>query len=564
MNSTSPLLECVPNFSEGRDMAVIDQIVASLASVDGARVLDVDPGRSTHRTVVTVAGAPAAVVEAAYQGIKTAMELIDLRRHRGEHPRMGATDVCPLVPLNGVTMEEAVALARRLAARVGEELGLPVYLYGEAALRPERRQLDSIRAGEYEGLAARLQDPAWRPDHGPATFLPRSGATVIGARKLLLAYNVNLNSRSTRRAFAVAYDVREQGRLLREGHPITGPVVRDAEGRETWIPGRLKGVKAVGWYIPEYGQAQVSMNLTDLASCPLHEAFEACRDAARERGLRVTGSELVGMVPLQSLLDAGRFYLRRQQRSVGLPERDLVDIAVRSLGLDDLAPFDPAKKVIEYRLGQGDGERTGGLAAQSVEAFSARVADEHPAPGGGSVAAAVGGLAAALAAMVANVSANKRGWEDRWDRFSALAEEAEAIRRRLLDLIDEDSRAFAAVLEAGRLPAGSAEEREAKAQAQATALAGALAAPLQVMQTAAALGPPLLALAAEGAPDAASDAWVGVLCMRTALRGAAANLRINARLADLTPRLQAMLDEASRLEGEAADIERHVAEQLGL
>ena len=563
MNHSAPLLECVPNFSEGRDLAIIDKIVSAMAAVEGAQVLDVDPGRSTHRTVVTVAGAPSAVVEAAFRGIAMAGECIDLRKHRGEHPRIGATDVCPLIPLAGLTMAEAAALARDLAARVGAELGLPVYLYGEAALKPERRQLDAIRAGEYEGLPAKLGDPAWQLDFGPAAFLPRSGATVIGARKLLVAYNVNLNSRSTRRAFAVAYDVREQGRLKREGHPITGPVVHDAEGREVWIPGRLKGVKAVGWYIPEYGQAQVSMNLTDLDACPLHEAFEACRDAARERGLRVTGSELVGLVPLSALLDAGRFYLRRQERSLGLPERDLVDLAVKSLGLDDLGPFDPSKKVIEYRLAGVAGEAPR-LADQTLDAFAAAVADENPAPGGGSVAAALGALAAALAAMVANVSANKRGWEDRWESFSAWAEAAEAQRRRLLALIDKDSRAFGAVLAAGRLPATTPGERAVRADAQRAALRGALEAPLETMREAAQLGPLLEALAASGAPDAASDAWVGVLCARTAVRGAAANLRINAREAQADEDLSGMLDEALTLEAEAAALEARVAQLLRL
>jgi glutamate formiminotransferase/formiminotetrahydrofolate cyclodeaminase len=559
MNHRDALVECVPNFSEGRDQVTIDAIAAAISGVEGAHLLDVDPGRSTHRTVMTFVGSPAAVTEAAFRAIAAAAERIDMRRHQGAHPRMGATDVCPLVPISGIGMAETAELARGLAERVGRDLGIPVYLYGAAATRPERRQLDAIRAGEYEGLPAKLADPAWRPDYGPAAFQARSGATVIGARDFLVAYNVNLNTQSTRRAFAVAYDVREQGRLKREGHPLTGPVLRDEAGREVWEPGRLKGVKAVGWFIPEYGVAQVSMNITDLRATALHEAFEACRDAARSRGMRATGSELVGLVPLGVLLDAGYFYLRRQNRSLGIPEDEILQLAIKSLGLDELAPFDPQKKVIEYRMRSS---AAGGLSQMSLERFSAAVASENPAPGGGSVSAALGALAAALGAMVANVSANKRGWEDRLQGFSDLAESGQRARVRLLALIDEDSEAFDAVLAAQRLPAEGDAAREARDEAMAVALRRAVAVPLSVMREAMALGEMLQSLATEGAPDAVSDAFVGLLCLRAAVRGAGANVRINSAQMAGDREIVAMRLEAEAIEAAAADLELRVQEHV--
>lgn len=555
MSHRDPLVECVPNFSEGRDQATIDHIAAAIAGVDGAHLLDVDPGRSTNRTVMTFVGPPSAVAEAAFRAIAAAAERIDMRRHQGTHPRMGATDVCPLVPISGISMAETAELARRLAQRVGRELGIAVYLYGAAASRPERRHLDAIRAGEYEGLAAKLDDPEWQPDHGPVTFNARSGATVIGARDFLVAYNVNLNTQSTRRAFAVAYDVREQGRLKREGHRLTGAVVRDDAGREVWEPGKLKGVKAVGWFIPEYGVAQVSMNITDLGATALHEAFEACRDAARTRGMRVTGSELIGLVPLDALLDAGRFYLRRQERSLGVPEEEILQIAIKSMGLDELAPFDPQKKVIEYRMRSAV---AGGLSRLSLEGFTAAVASENPAPGGGSVSAALGALAAALGSMVANVSANKRGWEDRWEAFSDLAEVGQRARTRLLALIDEDSKAFDAVLAAQRLPAEGDRAREARDAAVAGALHRAVAVPLGAMREAMALGELLRTVATDGAPDAISDAFVGLLCLRAAVRGAGANVRINSAPLASDPEIAAMRAEAAQMEAAAADLERQV------
>ena len=556
MSQSPALLECVPNFSEGRDAAVIDRIAKAIDAVDGVRLLDVDPGSSTHRTVVTFVGEPQAVLEGAFRGMAVAAELIDMRRHHGEHPRMGATDVCPLVPISGINMAEVAALARELGERVGRELGIPVYLYGAAAAKPERRQLDAVRAGEYEGLPARVADPAWRPDFGPARFNARSGATAIGARDFLVAYNVNLNTRSSRRAFAVAYDIREQGRLKREGNPLTGPIARDAAGDEVWIPGRLKGVKAVGWFIPEYGVAQVSMNITDLGSTALHEAFEACRDAARDRGMRATGSELVGLVPLAAMLAAGRHYLRQQQRSLGVPESEVVQMAVKSMGLDELGPFDPQKKIIEYRM---QAAAPVGLTGLSLRDFSAAVAAEDPAPGGGSVAATLGALAAALGTMVANVSANKRGWDDRWAEFSAWAEVGQQARSRLLALVDEDSQAFDAVLAANRLPAGNDMQRDVRAAAVAEAFHKAVAVPLQVMRETMALAELLLTMAEVGAPDAASDALVGALCLRAAVHGAGANVRINAGQTVMTPQLQTMVDEATRLEAAAEAIESTMA-----
>lgn len=526
----TPLIECVPNFSEGRDPGVIRRITDAVEAVEGARLLDVDPGKATNRTVVTFVGPPDAVAEAAFQAIRTAAEVIDMRRHSGEHPRMGATDVCPLVPVSGMSMDEAVQLARALGQRVGDALGIPVYLYEHAATRPERRNLATIRSGEYEGLADKLGRPEWAPDFGPATFNAQSGATVIGARDFLVAYNINLNTTSTRRAYAVAYDLREQGRIKREGDPVTGTIVRDEKGETVWLPGKLKGVKAIGWFIPEYGIAQVSMNLTSLGQTPLHVAFDEACKSADARGMRVTGSELVGMVPLAVLLDAGRYFLQRQQRSLGISEAEIIQIAVKSLGLGELAPFDPAQKIIEYRLRDGADDP---LAALSLAGFADATASEAPAPGGGSVAAYVGALGAALGTMVANVSANKRGWDARWEGFSDWAERGQAWLATLRRLVDEDSRAFNAVLEASRLPQGTDDERTVRAAAIEAANRTAIDVPYQTMAVALESMALLRAMAEEGAPEAISDAGVGTLCARAAVAGAYLNVRINAQsLAD--------------------------------
>jgi glutamate formiminotransferase/formiminotetrahydrofolate cyclodeaminase len=541
------LIECVPNFSEGRDLEVIRKITARIESVEGATLLHVDPGKATHRTVVTFAGAPAAVVEAAFRAIATAAETIDMRRHRGEHPRMGATDVCPLVPISGISLEETAELARQLGERVGRELGIPVYLYEASQPDPARKNLSVIRSGEYEALPTKLADPAWKPDFGPAEFNPRSGATVIGARDFLVAFNVNLNTTSTRRANAVAFDVRESGR----GEPPNN------------IPGTLKAVKAIGWYIEEYGIAQVSMNLTDLRVTPIHIAFdETCR-AADARGLRVTGSELVGLIPLAAMLDAGRYYLRKQQRSLGVSERELIRIAVRSLGLADLSPFDPAQRIIEYRLG-ALGDRT--LAGLTLEAFADLTASESVAPGGGSVSAAIGALGVSLGAMVANLSSHKRGWDDRWEEFSRWAERAQSLKDRLLGLVDEDTRAFNKVMQALALPKGTSEEKRVRAEALQAANLGALTVPWQVMQAAAEGWDLIAAMARDGNPASASDAGVGALALRAAIRGAWLNVRTNATGIEDKRAIAGILEAGMAIEREAetreADIMRVVEAKM--
>jgi len=519
------ILECVPNFSEGRDPGVISAIAAAVETVEGVRLLGVEPGRATNRTVYTFAGEPEAVLEAAFRAARKGVELIDMRRHRGEHPRFGALDVCPLVPVSGVTMEETVAWARTLAQRLGDELQLTVYCYENAALEEERRNLATVRAGEYEGLEERLADPKWRPDFGPARFSARAGATAVGARDFLVAFNVNLNTTSTRRANAVAFDVREKGRLKRKGDALTGPPVVDEAGNEVWIPGSLKAVKAIGWFIEEYGIAQISMNLTNLAVTPLHAAFDEVCERARARGLRVTGSELVGLVPLHALLDAGRHYLRRQQRSTGVSDRELLKIAVRTLGLDELAPFKLEEKVIEYALEDRAAKR---LVALPLRDFVEETASESPAPGGGSVAAACGAFGAALATMVANLSSHKRGWDERWEEFSAWAEKGKAAHVELLALLDADTDAFNAVLKAMRMPRGTPAEQELRTVALEEANRTAIEVPLRVMEVAAGSMETIRAMAETGLKASASDAGVAALCARTAVLGAGLNVRINA------------------------------------
>jgi len=549
------LIECVPNFSEGRDPELIRRITDRIQSVEGATLLHVDPGVATNRTVVTFAGAPEPVLEAAFQAIRTAAELIDMRNHHGAHPRMGATDVCPLVPLSGITLAETAALSRTLAERVGRELGIPVFLYEAAQATPTRKNLSVIRAGEYEGLAEKLRRPEWRPDYGPAEFVPRSGATVIGARDFLVAYNVNLNTTSTRRANAIAFDVRELGRPKREGHPITGKVVTDAEGQPVMIPGSLKAVKAIGWYIEEYGVAQVSMNLTDIAVTSLHVAFdEVCR-RAEARGVRVTGSELVGLVPRSALVDAGRYFLAKQQRSAGVAESELIRLAVKSLGLDELAPFDPAERIIECRLQRAEDQR---LARLTVAGFVDETASESPAPGGGSVAALVGAMGAALGTMVANLSAHKPGWDDRWEEFSRWAERGQRLKDELVRLMDDDTRAFNQVMLALGMPKGTPDEKASRKAALDQANRGAIAVPFRVMQVAAASFDLLEAMAKSGNPASVSDAGVGALCARAAVRGAWLNVRIN--LPGLADRASAntMVSEGEQLVRASEERERAI------
>jgi len=520
----SQLIEAVPNFSEGRDPEVIRRIVERIAAVEGVTVLNVDPGKATNRTVVTFVGEPEAVAEGAFQGIRAAAELIDMRRHSGEHPRMGATDVCPLIPISGISMEECAEVARRLGERVGRELAIPVYLYEAAQPNPVRRNLADIRAGEYEGFARKIQDPAWKPDFGPDELPARHGATVIGARDFLVAFNVNLNTTSTRRANAIAFDVREAGRPRRSGHPLTGPIERDASGQPLTIPGSLKAVKAIGWFIEEYGIAQVSMNLVDLSTTPIHVAFDEVAARALARGVRVTGSELVGLVPLAAMLEAGRHYLRRQQRSVGVSDDELIHIAVRSMGLNELGPFDPRERIIEYKLGLG---QPGPLVGLTVQRFVDVTASESVAPGGGSVAALAGALGAALGTMVANLSAHKRGWDERWEEFSAAAEQGRLATTRLLELVDEDTRAFNAVMAAMGLPKATESEKAARTSALQAANLEAARVPLRVAEAACSTMPFLRTMAETGNPASASDAAVGGLCARTAVLGACLNVRTN-------------------------------------
>lgn len=548
------IIECVPNFSEGCDADKIKAITEVISNVPGVRLLHVDPGKATNRTVVTFVGSPEAVIEAAFQAIAIASRVIDMRQHKGEHPRMGATDVCPLIPIRGISLEETAAYARQLAQRVGQELEIPVYLYEAAASKPDRKNLATIRAGEYEGLADKLKDPEWQPDFGPAVFVPQSGATVIGARDFLIAYNVNLNTTSVRRANSVAFDVREQGRIVREGDPVTGKVKLDEKGEPLRVPGACKAVKAIGWFIEEYGIAQVSMNLTDIQVTPLHEAFAACCRSAEKRGMRVTGSELVGLVPLKVLTDAGRYFLHQQQRSSGVSEAELVRIAVKTLGLDELSPFKPEERIIEYLLKP----ETPALVDLSARGFAELTASESPAPGGGSVAAYVGSLGASLGAMVANLSAHKRGWDDRWLEFSHVADQAQALQEQLLFLVDEDTRAFQKVMEALSLPKGTDSEKAARKTALNQANQYATEIPLRVAETAVAVFPLLKAMVVNGNPNSISDGGVGVLCCRAAVHGAAMNVMINAPgLADKAL-AQTMVARASQLQSEANAWEQEI------
>jgi glutamate formiminotransferase/formiminotetrahydrofolate cyclodeaminase len=526
------LIECVPNFSEGRDMGVIKLITDEIESVEGVKLLDVDPGKATNRTVVTFVGEPEAVLEAAFRAVKKAAEVIDMRGHKGEHPRFGATDVCPLVPIRNISMEEVVQLARKLAERIGTELGVPVYCYENAAFTPVRRNLANNRAGEYEGLPEKLKNPEWKPDFGPAEFNDRvagTGATAVGARDFLVAYNVNLNTTSTRRANAIAFDIREKGRPVREGHPVTGKIKKDENGNEIWIPGSLKACKAIGWYIEEYGIAQISINLTNISITPVHVAFEDACVKAQERGLRVTGSELVGLIPLKAMIDAGKYFLRKQQRSVGVSEKELVKIAVKSLGLDDLKPFNPKEKIIEYLLEDPSDKK---LISLSMEGFADETASESPAPGGGSVSAAVGALGVSLGTMVANLSSHKAGWDERWEEFSIWAEKGQALKDELLFLVDEDTRAFNRIMDAFGLPKGTDDEKKARKAAIQDASKYAIEVPFRVMERAYESMEVLKAMAESGLEASVSDIGVGALCARTAVMGAYLNVKINASSLD--------------------------------
>lgn len=550
------LIECVPNFSEGRDPAVIEAIAAAIRSVDGVNLLDVDPGKATNRTVYTFVGEPEAVLEAAFQAVKTGSELIDMRTQKGEHPRMGACDVLPLIPISGVTMDEAVGYAKALSARLADELGLSIFNYEFAASREERRNLATIREGEYEGLEAKLRDPEWLPDFGPAVFNAKSGATVVGARDFLIAYNVNLNTTSVRRANSIAFDVRERGRMKRVGDPIVGEIVRDAEGNPEYEPGTLKNVKAIGWFIEEYGIAQISMNLTNIRETPMHVAFDEVCEKATARGLRVTGSELVGLVPLESMLEAGRHFLRRQRRSTGVSDAELIRIAILSLGLSEIRPFVPEERIIEYAIR----EKRSRLVDLSVQNFVLETASESAAPGGGSVAATLGALGAALSTMVANLSSHKRGWDERWEEFSDWAERGKRYHDRLLQLIDEDTDAFNGIMAAFGLPKGTDEEKKARSAAIQAATKQAIEIPLAVMREARASMDVIKAMAEFGNPNSVSDAGVGALCARSAVLGAHLNVKINSGSLKDKAYVETVVSEANRIADEARALEAEILE----
>jgi glutamate formiminotransferase/formiminotetrahydrofolate cyclodeaminase len=546
------IIECVPNFSEGRNMDVIKQITNEVEAVEGVRLLDVDPGKATNRTVVTFVGNPYDVIEAAYRAIKKAGELIDMRNHTGEHPRMGATDVCPLIPVSGITMEETVEFAKMLAKRVGEEAEIPTYLYEYAAAADYRRNLADIRSGEYEGLAGKIVKPEWKPDFGVAAFNERSGATVIGARDFLIAYNINLNTTSTRRANAVAFDIREKGRQKKDEK---GKVVKDANGEPLWEAGLLKNVKAIGWFIEEYGVAQISVNLTNMHVTPLHVLFDTACERATARGMRVTGSELVGLVPLEAMLEAGKYFLRKQQRSIGVGEAELVRIAVKSLGLDELGPFDPKKKIIEYQLQESNTKK---LVDMSLSKFALETAGETPAPGGGSIAAYCGVLGAALGTMVANLSAHKKGWDNRWEEFSEHAENGQKLMKELLYLVDEDTNAYNLIMAAYGLPKGTDAEKAMRKAAIDDATVYAIKIPFRTMELAFQSFQLAKQMALHGNPNCASDAGVGALCARAAVKGTYLNVMTNAKGLPPIPEVQHILERSEEMNAAAEVLEQEI------
>ncbi|VAW23529.1 Glutamate formiminotransferase @ Glutamate formyltransferase / Formiminotetrahydrofolate cyclodeaminase [hydrothermal vent metagenome] len=541
------IIECVPNFSEGNNQQIIKEITNAIESAGGIKLLNVDPGKATNRTVVTFVGPPDDVVEAAYRGIKKASELIDMAQHKGEHPRFGATDVCPLVPIANISMEETVEYANKLAERVGRGLGIPVYCYEFAAKNVNRQSLANCRSGEYEALKERIASKEWKPDFGPSVWsasVAKSGAIAIGARNFLVAYNINLNTTSTRRANAIAFDVREAGRIKRAGDPVTGEVVKDENGEPARIPGTLKKVRAIGWYIKEYGIAQISMNLADITVTPVHIAFDEVCEKARLRGVRVTGSELVGVIPLSAMLDAGRYFLKKQKRSVGIADEEVIKIAVKSLGLDELAPFNPEERIIEYLI---EGPAQGKLINMGLKEFVNETASESPAPGGGSVSAYIGSVGAALGTMVANLSANKRGWGSRWEEFSDWAEKGKYYHDALLKCVDEDTQAFKNIMAASGLPKSTDTEKAKRRQAIAEATRYAIEVPLKVMRLSLGSMAVMKAMAETGNPNSVSDAGVGALCARAAVEGAYLNIKINAKGFDGLPFLDKVFQEAESI-----------------
>jgi len=545
------LIECVPNFSEGNDMELIKKITDEIESVDGVKLLDVDPGKATNRTVVTFVGEPEPVIDAAFLAIKKAKELIDMTKHHGEHPRMGATDVCPLVPIANITMDELVKYAHKLGKRVGEELDFPVYFYEFAATEEKRRNLANVRKGEYEGLSKKLEDPNWKPDFGPVKFVPRTGATAISARNFLVAYNFNLNTTSTRRANAIAFDVREAGRIKK----VNGKKVLDKNGNPERIPGTLKATKAIGWYIEEYGIAQISMNLTDITITSIHKAFEEVDKSARARGVRVTGSELVGLVPKQALIDAAKHFLKKQQRSLGIDEKEMIKIAVKSLGLDDLKPFVPEERIIEYLLEDNSDKP---LVNMTLSDFADETASESPAPGGGSISAYMGAMGVALATMVANLSSHKRGWDDKWETYSKIAEQGQALKDQLINLVDEDTQAFNKIMNSFSLPKSTEEEIAARKKAIQDATLYATEVPFKVMKVAAQSMALAKQMAEIGNPNSVTDAGVGALAIRSAVMGAFLNVKINAADLEDKKQVEKILSEGEKIEQEIQRLEIEV------
>lgn len=551
------LIECVPNFSEGNDMSIIKQITNEVESVEGVRLIDVDPGKATNRTVVTFVGTPDEVVEAAVKAIKKASELIDMSKHKGAHPRFGATDVCPLVPVSNITMEETVKYAHKLAERVGNELGIPVYCYEFAAREEKRKNLANCRSGEYEGLGEKLSNPEWKPDFGPAEFndsVKKSGATAISARNFLIAYNVNLNTTSTRRANAIAFDIREKGRVKREGGSLTGKIIKDKDGNPINEPGMLKCVKGIGWYIEEYGVAQLSFNLTDITVTSAHQVFDAACQRAEARGLRVTGSELVGVIPLKAMLDAGKHYLKKQQRSTGIADSEIIKIAVKSLGLDELGPFDPKKKIIEYIL-EDDSKK---LIDLNLKDFANETASESPAPGGGSIAAYMGSMGVALGVMVANLSAHKRGWDDRWEEFSEWANKGKTYLDELTNMVDEDTNAFNKIMDAFGLPKNSESEKTARHEAIQQATKNAIEVPLKVMKLCYQSMELMKAMAEIGNPNSVSDAGVGALAARSGVLGAFLNVKINVADYEDKAYVEQVLKQGKEIEDNTIQLEKEI------
>ena len=550
------IIECVPNFSNGRDKSIIDEITNQIKLVEGVTLLSVEPGEATNRTVVTFVGEPEKVIEAAFQAIKKASELIDMSKQTGEHPRMGATDVCPLIPISGISMEETVSYAKKLGKRVGEELKIPVYLYEDAATKPERKNLANIRSGEYEALEEKLKQKQWKPDFGSTSFdiAQKTGATAIGARDFLIAYNINLNTTSTRRANAVAFDIREKGRISREGGTLTGKILKDKQGNTIWKPGSLKHVKAIGWFIEEYGVAQISMNLTNIKETPIHIVFDEVCKKAQERGLRVTGSELVGLIPLQSMLDAGKYFLKKQNRSVGIEDSEIIKIAIKTMGLDELEDFNPNEKIIEYNINNDNTE----LCSLSLVDFAQKTASEAPAPGGGSVSAYLGSLGISLGTMVANLSSHKRGWDDRWEEFSNIAEKGQKHIKKLLELVDKDTESFNQIMHAFRLPDSDSKEKQIKEEAIKKATIHAIEVPLEIMRTSLESMDVIMEMAKNGNPNSVSDAGVGALCARSAVIGGYLNVKINCKDLNDKKLVKKFLNKAEKIKESAIKLEEDI------